>query len=365
MGIAFSICTAILKEKRHPEEVIPQKARLMERRHTGERAGVCGRVRTFLLAGHGPTALASILVVILGILGAHSAYANLRIHGVYLYDLKGPTKDSRLKRQNDIFCDLKRGELYVVDTGNHCVRIFGKEGIQIFEFGRSGALTVPLRVGVSSTGDIYVLQGGSGGRRIDVFDFRGRFLEKFEFKGLTEGEACEPSSIAIDSRGIIYVSDPKHGRLLAFDREGRFQFEIVPEMSEKDREEVLFGNLMIDREDRVYLPVSTLGTVFVFDSQGKLAMTFGIKGGGPGKLAFPVDVVADNLGHLLVLDKQRHCISVFDRDGRYLTEFGGMGTAPGWFFYPSGLEIDRYGRIYVSQRYGDKVQVLKLKEEIE
>ncbi|MBI4830567.1 MAG: hypothetical protein HY801_03230, partial [Candidatus Lindowbacteria bacterium] len=86
-------------------------------------------------------------------------------------------------------------------------------------------------------------------------------------------------------------------------------------------------------------------------------------GGGPGKLAFPVDVVVDKSGRYLVLDKQRHCVSVYDRDGVYLTEFGGFGRGKGWLYFPSNLEIDRYGRIYVSQIFGSKVQVLKLKEE--
>jgi DNA-binding beta-propeller fold protein YncE len=94
-------------------------------------------------------------------------------------------------------------------------------------------------------------------------------------------------------------------------------------------------------------------------------MNFGVQGGGPGKLAFPIDVVVDNHGHLLVLDQQRHCVSVYDPTGQYLTEFGGMGAGPGWFFFPKSLEIDKYGRIYVSQTFGNRVQVLKLKEELE
>ena len=293
------------------------------------------------------------------------ANAALKIKTSYLYDLQGPDKDSRLKRQNAVHCDIERNELYVVDTGNHCIRIFGKEGLQLFEFGSDGSLTLPLDVAVNSLGDIFVLQSVSGGRRIDVFDFRGRYLKELAFRGLPKTDRLVPVGIAIDSRDLLYLSDPKHGRLLVFNSEGRFQYEIVPEMSEKDREEVVFGNLMIDKDDNVYLPVSTLGTVFVFDSAGRLAMNFGIKGGGPGKLAFPVDVATDNRGHLLVLDKQRHCISVYSNEGKYLTEFGGMGASPGWFFYPSGLEIDRYNRIYVSQRFGDKVQVLKVKEEVE
>ncbi|RJP26568.1 MAG: hypothetical protein C4520_00550 [Candidatus Abyssobacteria bacterium SURF_5] len=305
-----------------------------------------------------------IFAVTLSLFVASPTYAALKIEAVHLYDLQGPTKDSRFRNHNAVLCDPERNEMYVVDTGNGCIRIFGKEGLQIFQF-ENDDLSLPLSVALNDLGDIYVLQSGSGGRSIKVFDFRGKYLSQLKLQGLPDGDSVMPEAIAIDSRNTVYVSDPKHGRLLAFDSEGRLKFTITPEMSEKDREEVIFGNLMIDKEDRVYLPVSTLGTILVFDSQGQLVTNFGIKGGGPGKLAFPVDVVADNRGRMLVLDKQRHCISVFDSQGNYQTEFGGMGISPGWFFFPSGLEIDRYGRLYVSQRYGDKVQVLKVKEVVE
>jgi sugar lactone lactonase YvrE len=289
--------------------------------------------------------------------------AALHVEAVYLYDLQGTTLDAHFQRQNDVHCDIGQNEVYVADTGNRCVRIFGKEGMQVFQFGQTSGVSVPLAVTTNIDGDIYVLQGGFGGRRIDRFDFRGKQLSGLALSGLPEGEACRPDDLALDSGENIYISDQTHGCIFSFDPEGRYRFQIWPEMPEKEREEVVFGNLMIDDQDRVYLPVSTIGSVYVFDPEGRAVRAFGMRGGGPGKLAFPVDVVADMHGHFFVLDKMRHTVVVYDGGGRYLTEFGGMGTGPGWFFYPDELEIDRFGRIYVSQRFGNKVQVLKIKEE--
>ncbi|RJP72413.1 MAG: 6-bladed beta-propeller [Candidatus Abyssobacteria bacterium SURF_17] len=297
---------------------------------------------------------------------ATQAFAALKIEATYLYDLQGPTKDSQLQNQRNLYCDLERAEVYVVDTGNHCIRVFGKEGMQLFQFGHNGDLAVPLDVVINSQGDIYVLQSGPEGKGvIDVFDFRGKYLNRLELKDLPEGEDCRPNDIAIDSQDNVYVSDQRNGCIVSFDRDGHYRFSVLPPISEKEREEVVFGSLMIDDGGNVYLPVGTLGIVFVFDGAGQFVRNFGIKGGGPGKLAFPIDVAVDKHGHCLVLDHARHCISVYDKDGRYMTEFGGMGTGPGWFFYPSGLEIDKYGRIYVSQTFGNRVQVLKLKEAYE
>lgn len=312
-----------------------------------------------------PVVVLSVLILLVFLLSGMPAYAGLNIEATYLYDLQGTTKDSHFRRQHGVFCDDDHNEIYVVDTGNRCVRIFGKEGMQIFKFGHNGVLSNPLDVVVNGRGDIYVLENNFGGRQIDTFDYRGKHMSRLELKGLPDGDTCTPEGMALDSHDNIYLSDPKSGCIVAFDSEGQFRFKIMPEMKEKEREEVVFGNLMVDDEDRLYLPVSTLGRIYVFDADGNQVMEFGIQGGGPGKLAFPVDVAVDKHGHFMVLDKLRHCISVYDREGNYLTEFGGMGARPGWFFYPSSLEIDRYGRIYVSQRLGDKVQVLKIKEESE
>jgi DNA-binding beta-propeller fold protein YncE len=303
-----------------------------------------------------------IAIAFLLLLLSVSAFAGLDIETVYLYDLKGPTLTSKLRENTDLFCDFERSEIYVVDTMNHCIRIFGKDGIQLFQFGSDGSLSTPLNVAVSSNGDIFVIEGGYGGRRIEVFDYRGEHLDRIELKGLPEGEIFLPMDIAINSKNNIFLSNPSAGSILVFNSNGEYLYKIVPEMSEKEREEVIFGNLLIDKEDKLYVPVRTLGAIYVFDSDGEHIMGFGMQGGGPGKLAAPVDIVIDKHGHFLVLDHLRHCISVYDREGRYLTEFGGMGTAPGWFFYPSHLEIDKYGRIYVSQRFRNKVQVLKVKE---
>ncbi|MBI5118305.1 NHL repeat-containing protein [Candidatus Poribacteria bacterium] len=308
-------------------------------------------------------ALAAITALFILMALTSSAYAVLDIKAEYLYDLEGLTEDSHFQSQGEIFSDPERNEIYVADTGNHCIRIFGKEGLELFQFGENGELGVPLDVAVTKSGDIYVLQGGFGGRNIDVFDYRGKRLSRLELKGLPEGDTCEPTDIALDSQDNLYISDQKHGCIVSFDSDGQYRFKIMPTMNDKDREEAVFGSLSVDKNNRVYLPVATLGTVYVFNNEGKHLMNFGIQGGGPGRLAFPVDVVVDKGGRYLVLDKQRHCIAVYDRDGNYLTEFGGMGPSKGWFYYPNSLEIDRYGRIYVSQMFGNKVQVLKLKEE--
>lgn len=305
----------------------------------------------------------SILVFILAINTA--SFAGLKMDSQYLYDLESPTLAAEFKWQTDIYCDHERSEIYVVDMKSHCIRIFGKDGMQVFQFGSDGTLGTPLDVAVSGNGDIFVLEGGFGGRHIEVFDYRGEHLNSLELKGIPEGEIFIPEDIAINSKDTIYLSNQSGGSILIFSKDGQYLSKIVPEMTEKERESVIFGNLMIDNEDRLYIPVRTEGYVAVYDEEAQHIKNFGIQGGGPGKLAAPVDVAVDRHGHLLVLDHLRHCISVYDSEGRYLTEFGGMGTAPGWFFYPSSLEIDKYGRIYVSQRLGNKVQVLKVKEGIE
>lgn len=67
-------------------------------------------------------------------------------------------------------------------------------------------------------GNIYVL--GVFNSAVFVFDRNGRFTDKFGSYGQGPGQFTAPSDIAIDSRGLVYVSDISG--IQVFDPRGRF-----------------------------------------------------------------------------------------------------------------------------------------------
>ena len=56
---------------------------------------------------------------------------------------------------------------------------------------------------------------------------------------------------------------------------------------------------------------------------------------------------------------------MFDGQGRLLMTFGGEGSGPGQFWLPTGIAISGDDRIWVADSYNRRVQVFQYLPEIE
>jgi sugar lactone lactonase YvrE len=89
----------------------------------------------------------------------------------------------------------------------------------------------PTEVAVAPNGDIYVGDGHTGGgtavgnARVMKFDKTGRFLKTWGKKGLGPGEFDVVHTIALDSRGRVFVGDRQNNRIQVFDPNGTFVAE--------------------------------------------------------------------------------------------------------------------------------------------
>jgi DNA-binding beta-propeller fold protein YncE len=76
-------------------------------------------------------------------------------------------------------------------------------------------------VAIASNGDLYV-SDGYGNNRIVVFDKNGKFVRAWGKLGTRPGELSQPHSVALDSRGRVYVADRNNARIQVFDSKGKF-----------------------------------------------------------------------------------------------------------------------------------------------
>ena len=67
----------------------------------------------------------------------------------------------------------------------------------------------------------------------------------------------------------------------------------------------------------------------------------------------------DGDGHLYVIDAHFECVQIFDDAGRLLLSFGREGHGPGEFWLPTGIHIDRNNRIWIADSYNRRVQVFE------
>lgn len=124
--------------------------------------------------------------------------------------------------------------IWVTDIGSHLVLKFSSEGHVLMVLGKidwAGEFSnpryglplfnQPTDVAFGPAGDIFV-SDGYGNSRVMKFDKHGRFLKTWGKKGKAAGEFDLPHTIAVDSKGLVYVGDRENQRIQVFDSDGNF-----------------------------------------------------------------------------------------------------------------------------------------------
>jgi hypothetical protein len=80
---------------------------------------------------------------------------------------------------------------------------------------------------VSPAGDVFVTDSHRNGKnnRIAKFTRDGKFVKEWGRKGSGPGEISEPHTIAMDSRGRLFVGDRENNRIQIFDQDGKYLAE--------------------------------------------------------------------------------------------------------------------------------------------
>ena len=130
----------------------------------------------------------------------------------------------------------REGNLWVTDAGGengkgHQVFKFSPEGKVLMTLGKAGVsgstpdlLDQPTDVVVAPGGDIFVTDSHRNGKnnRVVRFSRDGRHIKEWGKKGSGRGELSEPHTIAIDSRGRLFVGDRENNRIEIFDQDGNY-----------------------------------------------------------------------------------------------------------------------------------------------
>jgi len=110
--------------------------------------------------------------------------------------------------------------LYVCDSCNHRIQVFGPDGKWLREYGKAGSglgeLGYPYDIRIDEQGRQYVCEFGNS--RIQVFDANDHPLEIIGRPGAAPGDFSNPWSIALDSKGNLYVADSQNHRVQKFIR---------------------------------------------------------------------------------------------------------------------------------------------------
>jgi sugar lactone lactonase YvrE len=164
--------------------------------------------------------------------------------------------DVKLTQPTGIAFDAASGRLYVVDTAEHRIHIFERDGSLAGSIGRRGSgdgeFNYPTYLWRTDEGQFYVTD--SLNFRVQAFDARGRFAGKFGRQGDGTGDAGRQKGVATDRYGHVYVVDALFHGVQIFDATGRL---LLP-LGERGRERGQFWlptGIFIDRSegDTIYI----------------------------------------------------------------------------------------------------------------
>ena len=310
------------------------------------------------------------------------------------------------------------------------VASFGTEGEA------AGQLSAPAGIGVAADGSVFVAD--SGNNRVSVFGPGGAFVRAFG-RGVAPGGAdvCTtatscgrgagggaagtlegPEGIAISAAGNVYISEPRNDRVSVFTAQGAFLFAfgygVNPNPAEPDRctlgsgcrpggntaqppteEETLDGpegalgepaGIAIDSSGHVYVAETGNSRVSVFGPLGEFLRMFGteVEGKpsfgssctqgcivgtpyeGAGGLDHPTGIALLPSGALTVAEANSHRVDIFTPEGEFVRGFGhgvdpagadtctletgcqaGSGEVAGSLTQPQSLAAGPGGSIYV------------------
>lgn len=128
----------------------------------------------------------------------------------------------------------------------------------------------------------------------------GSFVTAWGSTGSGDGQFAQPTDIAVDADGAVYVVDQANHRIQKFDAGGAF----------------------LD--------------------------AWGGRGSGDGQFEAPTAIAAGPGGRLYVTDSGNRRVQIFDASGAYLGQWGSAGDAEGQFQQPSGIAVDAGGNVYVA-----------------
>jgi outer membrane protein assembly factor BamB len=144
------------------------------------------------------------------------------------------------------------------------------KGHQIFKFNRDGKLLMtlgkpggaadpeyfyqPNDVLVAPNGDIFVAQGhGQPADRLFKFSKDGKLIKAWGKRGTGPNEFDQPHTLAMDSKGRLFVGDRNNNRIQILDQNGTY----ITEWRQFSRP----SGIYIDKKDTIYVTDSESGSV--------------------------------------------------------------------------------------------------------
>jgi DNA-binding beta-propeller fold protein YncE len=186
-----------------------------------------------------------------------------------------------------------------------------------------------------------------------VFDRDGTFLTSWG-----EGLFIRPHGIAIGPDDAIYCTDDRDHTVRKFTADGRLLLTLGVRGTPSDTGATSMDYRTILRAGPPFhyptnVALSPEGDLYVsdgygnarvhkFSADGRLLLSWGEPGGGPGQFRLPHGIAVDRDGIVYVADRENSRIQLFRPDGAYVSEWTDVAR-------PCQVFLDGAGNVYVAE----------------
>jgi DNA-binding beta-propeller fold protein YncE len=221
------------------------------------------------------------------------------------------------------------GNIYVADTWNHRMQKFDRDGKFIAQWGSfinmadvSAATDPeanrkffgPRGVAIGPDGNVYVTD--TGNKRVLIFGPDGSYIRQItsgmsptrtgpDYPFNQPGELNEPIGIAVDKAGNVYVADTNNVRIQKFDAIGKFVTQWAVPAGGWAPGPYLEPFLAVDGAGNVYATAPTTKSVLKYSPTGQL---LGQKGPEATSLTLPTGILVGGDGTIYVVDTGGHAV---------------------------------------------------------
>ncbi|MGE5257032.1 MAG: 6-bladed beta-propeller [Hyphomicrobiales bacterium] len=238
----------------------------------------------------------------------------------------------------------------------------GEAQIFLLEWGEpgnaDGQFSEPSGIAIDSSGNIYVAD--SLNNRIQKFDDQGTFILKWGSAGSGIGQFDSPQGIAIDSSDCVYVVDRSNNRIQKFDHTGKFIAAWGSPGSANGNFDQPFG-IAVDSSDVIYVTDSGNDRVQKFDSSGSFLSSWGATGSGTGQFVLPQAIAIASAGDYpdtVYVGDATNRIQRFDPEGSAAAAMFVDGRNDGQLKEPRGIAANPNSHLIVSDCGNSRIQDL-------
>jgi len=298
----------------------------------------------------------------------HDVYLSRSAHRIIQYTSSGVSirewgsfgsGQAQFISPHGVSVDSVTGNVYIADTGNGRIQVFGSNGAFVRQIGSPGNgdgtfSGLPSPAGIAFDPAARVVYATDPPRQeLQSFDEFGTFLQRWGGLGVLPGQFRWPRSVAVDSEGRVYVTDTDSERIQYFTSDGIF---IGSFQGPHTRAQGPFHprDIAINlNTDEKYVNAAYAFREDKFDASNNYVLSWGGRVLNGSYLYAPRGIATSpKTGDVYVFDSGHFLVKRFSAGGAFLSQWGGslrLGfTQPGLFGFvvESALTVDPDGSVW-------------------